>query len=149
VEVRRSVVIDRAAEVVAAQFADVAHHEATGVHPAATFAVIDEGDGWCEYDQVSRVGPRSIRQRYRLDRTDLRHQVNTVTDGLFTGGTLTFSVAEQGSDRSEVTATLTTPRSRLLTVVGPALSQALGRSLARALAEDKSDLESDRYPAAN
>ena len=54
--VTRAVVIDRPVAKVAAQFADVGHHERTGVHRTATFHVIAEADDWCDYDHVSRVG---------------------------------------------------------------------------------------------
>ena len=146
--VTRSVVIDRAPDHVAAQFADVGHHERTSVHRGVTFQVTAEDSDWCEYEQCSRLGPRTIRQRYRLDRRDPHHQLNTVIDGMFEGGTLAFDIAPRGPTTSEVTATLTVPSSTIAVLLGPVIRGALGRSLSAALNEDKQDLESDSYTAA-
>lgn len=143
--VTRTMVIDRTAAEVAAQFADVGHHERTGVHRAAAFHVIAEGHDWCDYDQVSRVGPRTIKQRFRLDRSDPHHQLNTVTAGMFEHGTLAFDIKPVGPRTTEVTATLTVPGSPITRIAGPLLRRALGGSLAAALGEDKNDLESGRY----
>lgn len=142
----RTVTIDCPNALAQRQFADVAHHQATGVHRNVQFTVVDESPTHCEYDQVSRQGPVRIRQRFRLDRSDLGHQVNAVTAGAFAGGAITFTFREPAPGATEVTATLSSPR-RSMRVLGPLLRPVLGRALARALAEDKADLESGRYPS--
>lgn len=147
-EVTRSIVIDRPVDDVAAQFADIAHHERTGVHRDVTFHVVAEAENWCDYDQRSRVGPGTVRQRCHLDRHDRRHQVNTITRGMFRGGTLYFEIASNGLGASHVTATVTAPTSLLTRLLAPVLRPQLGRSLATALDEDKADLESGHYPSA-
>lgn len=136
----RTVTIQRPLDVVARQFADVAHHEATGVHPDVRFTVVDESTTHCDYDQVTRQGPVRMWQRLRLDRSDPMHQVHTVTDGRFAGGTLAFDLAEPAAGTTTVTATLSSPR-RALRLLGPLL----GRELGKALEEDRADLESGTY----
>lgn len=143
--ITRAVTIDRSPELVRSQFADVAHHQRTGVHRGTRFAVVDESAAECIYDQVTGRGPVRLRQRYRLDRRDLAHQVNTVVAGPFRGGTLTFDIDASLPGSTVVTATLTSPPTRGNRLLGPILRRTLGRSLARALAEDKSDIESGAY----
>jgi hypothetical protein len=145
IEVSRSVVIARPAKEVAAQFADVGHHERTNVHRGVTFRVLAENDAWCEYEQLSKLLGRTVQQRMTLDRRDRRHLINTVTAGRFSGGTLRFDIAPRASMSTEVTATLRAPSSVLTKPLTPLLRIALGRSLASALAEDKTDLEERRY----
>lgn len=146
--VSRSIIIDRPAHVVAQQFSDVDHHERTGVHAGVRFQVIDQDDDHCDDEQHSRVGLTTIHQRLHLDRSDYFHQVNTVTDGSFEGGTLVFDIAESGSGAAEVTATLTPPNTLATRLAGPLLRRVLGRSLSAGLEEDRADLEGGRYPPA-
>jgi len=146
--VSRSIIIERPAHEVAQQFCDVDHHERSGVHAGTSFHVIDQDDDHCDYEQLSRVGPSTIRQRFHLDRTDRLHQINMVTGGSFQGGTLAFDIVETGVESAEVTATLTPPRTMATRLLGPVLRRLLGRSLAAALEEDRDDLESGRYASA-
>lgn len=143
--VERSITIDRPADLVAAQFADVAHHERTGVHDTARFAVIEDRGDECVYEQRSRIGPRWISQTMVLDRHDPRHLVNRVTAGAFRGATLTFDVDESAPASTHVAATLRLPPSLTTRLLGPVLRRAVGRELARALDEDRDDLESGHY----
>jgi hypothetical protein len=140
----RSITIERPTAEVRAQFADVAHHERSGVHRGSRFTVLADPGDTCTYDQVT--GP--IRQRFALDRRDPAHLVNTVTDGAFTGGTLTFDIREAATDTSEVTATLSAPTGGVTGLLAPLLRVVLGRALAKALGEDRRDLESGAYAAA-
>jgi hypothetical protein len=143
----RTIRIDRPVAEVCAQFADVAHHERTGVHRGSRFAVLAETGDTCTYDQVTGRGPGRIRQRFELDRRDPAHLVNTVTDGAFQAGTLTFDIRATDTDASEVTATLAAPTRGLTGWLAPVLRVLLGRGLAQALEEDKRDLESGAYAA--
>lgn len=145
--VTRSVVIGSPISIVAAQFADVAHHQRTGPHRNVAFRVLTESDDHCDYEQHTRVGPRTIYQRFELDRSNPHHLVNTVTAGMFTDGAITFDIVPAGGATTEVTATLTAPPSPLTRLAGPMLRRVLGRSLAIALEEDQIDLESGCYPA--
>jgi hypothetical protein len=140
----RSITIDRPAAEVRAQFADVAHHERSGVHRGSRFTVLADAGDTCTYDQLTG----RIRQRFELDRHDPAHLVNTVTEGAFQGGTLTFDIREAAPDTSEVTATLSAPTAGVTGLLAPFLRVVLGRSLAKALGEDQRDLESGAYAAA-
>ena len=113
-----------------------------------TFRVLDEGAEWCDYEQRTRLGPRTVRQRIRLDRSDPHHQVNAVAEGFLAGGTLTFDVRDLSASATEVTATLRTPLTPSIRFIGPILERTLGRSLARALGEDRNDIEATGGPIA-
>jgi hypothetical protein len=145
----RTIRIERPAAEVRAQFADVAHHERTGVHRGSRFTLLAEAGDTCTYEQVTGRGPGRIRQRFELDRHDPAHLVNTVTDGAFRGGTLTFDIRDAGPDGSEVTATLVAPTKGVTDWLAPVLRVLLGRALVQALEEDRQDLESGAYGRAD
>jgi hypothetical protein len=143
--VARDVVIARPHRLVEDQFADVAHHAATGVHRGVRFEEVEGGPTRCTYDQVTRQGPVSLRQRFVLDRGDRARQVHTVVSGAFAGGTMTFDIRPVDDATTTVTATLEAPVGVLTGLAAPVLRAVLGRSLARALDEDRRDLESGAY----
>lgn len=146
-EISERIRIDRPVEVVRAQFADVAHHEANPPHHGVTFRVLHDSPEACEYEQVTRIGPVRSRQRLVLDRTHADHQVNRIVAGPFRGGTITFDVGPDG-DGAEVVATVCHEPGPGVRLLAPLLSRVLRRSLAGALEEDRVDLEYGRYPAA-
>lgn len=143
--VTRTITIRSPAEVVRSQFADVAYHEAAGVHRGVSFTVLDESTTECVYEQFTGRGPARLRQRYRLDRSDPAHQTNTVTAGPFRGGVLAFDIDASPPGSTVVTATLTSRSTAVTRLAGPVVRRMLGRSLDRALAEDKADIESGAY----
>lgn len=146
-EIAEEVRIERPVDEVRAQFADVAHHEATAPHRGTTFRVISEDPATCEYEQRTRLGPMWTRQRFVLDRSDPGHQVNRIVAGPFRGGSITFDVT--GDDRSShVVATVRHDPSAASRPFGLLVRRVLRRSLAGALEEDCRDLESGNYPAA-
>ncbi len=144
-EVVRSVEVDRDAEVVRRQFADVAHHAATAVHRNVVFEVIEDDGVRCRYRQISRVGPLRLRQEMELDRNRSGPLVNKIVSGQFAGGSIAFDVGPRGADRSVVEARLTAPLTGVQRVVAPILRAQVGRQLAAALLEDKADLEHGAY----
>jgi hypothetical protein len=144
-EVSQTITIDRPADVVRRQFADVAHHQATGVHRGIRFEVIDDDGQRCRYRQVSRVGLLHLTQELELPHTDEGPLVNTVTRGQFQGGTITFVVEAGGKGHSTVEARVASPMRGLEALMLPVLRSKVRRTLARALAEDKADLESGNY----
>lgn len=149
--ITRNVTIDRPVGEVEQQFGDVAHHERTAVHHGVQFAVLDETPEFCVYEQVTKLGPARIRQSFRLERNDPACQVNTITGGAFSGGSITFEITPiegeggGGERATAVTATLRAPVRGIAAWFAPVLRRALGRSLARALGEDRRDLESGKY----
>ncbi|MEZ5264312.1 MAG: hypothetical protein R2755_21615 [Acidimicrobiales bacterium] len=102
----QAVEIARPADLVAAQFADVAHHERARVHRNASFELLSDGGDVLEYNQRAPIGRRVLTQRFRLDRRDPKHLVNTVLAGPLTGATLTFDIEAIDADSARVTATL-------------------------------------------
>lgn len=146
-EISESVRIGRPVAEVQAQFSDVAHHQAVAPHRGVTFRVLDDSTERCEYEQVTRVGPARSRQRFVLDRTADGYpteQVNRIVEGLFHGGSITFTVLPDG-DGTSVTATVRHDPGRLARLASPVLRRVLRRSLAAALEEDRIDLESGNY----
>lgn len=147
VDVRRSIRIAREPSVVRQQFADVAHHEATGVHRGVRFEVVDDTPSRCRYHQVTRVGPVRLRQELVLARTEDGPLVNTVLAGQFAGGSITFDIEpDDGSpSRSHVEARLVAELSGVQALLAPILRRSVARALSKALEEDKHDLEFGDY----
>lgn len=144
-EVCVRVIIRRPLEEVQAQFADVAYHEHNGHHRGVRFHVLSESSQSCSYSQESRVGPLRLRQQFELDKSVPAHQVNVLTSGAFSPGSITFDVVADGPDGAEVTATLCSTRAGLTQLAAPLLRRTLARALTRSLQEDRDDLESGRY----
>lgn len=144
--VAERITICQPVDLVRAQFGDVAYHARAGVHRGVSFRVVDDTSEYCDYEQITHVGPTRTRQSFRLERGDLAHQVNTLTAGAFAPGSITFDIVPD-SDATIVTATLRAPLRGLAALFTPILRLMLGRSLARALAEDRRDLESGAYRA--
>lgn len=117
------------------------------MHKGVRFRVIDDDGSRCRYEQKSRVGPITTTQTFELERTADGPLVNRVTGGMFAGGAIIFNVVALDDHRSRVDATL---RADLKPApVAALLRGQVRRSLAKALLEDKADIESGRYSAAN
>ncbi len=144
-EVSAQVTIRRPLAEVQEQFGDVGYHERTGHHKGVSFHVVSETAQSCSYSQVSRVGPLHLHQDFELDRTVPGHQVNTLVSGPFSPGSITFDVVSDGDDGAKVTATLCSTRPGFTQLAAPLLRRSLAPALARALEEDRDDLESGRY----
>jgi hypothetical protein len=144
-EVSVCVIIRRSLEEVQAQFADVAYHERNGHHRGVRFHVLSESSQSCSYSQESRVGPLRLRQQFELDKSVPAHQVNVLTSGALSPGSITFDVVADGPDGAEVTATLCSTRPGITQLAAPLLRRSLARALTRSLEEDRDDLESGRY----
>lgn len=143
--VRQSLTIDAPPETVRKQFADVAHHEATGVHRDAAFTVINDDGTVCRYAQVSKLGPLAMRQEFELERVKSGPLINRIVSGPFTGGSITFAVRPAGDGGSTVDATLEAAIPAPLRIIAPVLRSRISRQLAFALAEDKVDIEQGGY----
>jgi hypothetical protein len=109
------------------------------------FRTIDDSAERCDYEQVTRLGPVRLRQRFRLLRSDPARQVNELVAGAFAPGSITFEFAASGNESTVVTATLRSERSGVTRIAAPLLRPLLGRALAKGLEEDRADLESGNY----
>lgn len=145
IDVRRSVSIAAPADLVRHQFADVDHHAASDIHRGVRFEVLDDDGIRCHYRQVTHVGPIRLAQELTMERVDDGALVNTITRGQFEGGTITFDVQPDGSDRSRVEARLQADVAWLGTLAAPLMRRGVARAFDRALAEDREDLESGTY----
>jgi hypothetical protein len=140
--------IERPVAEVRAQFADVDHHATVEVHRGVTFikSSADAGftAGVTRYRQISRSGPVRLVQDIEQHAMEDGSLVNRVVEGSLAGSTLAFRFAGDGASK-EVTATATVDLRGARRLLAPLLARSLRRGLARALAEDKVDLESGRY----
>lgn len=143
-EVSCEITIDAPVDVVRAQFGDVAHHAAAGVHPSVEFAVIEETPQHCRYRQTTSVGPLRLRQELTLARSTTGPLVNEITRGQFSGGSITFEVRPGPDSGSHVTATLAAELG-LMSPLRPLLRRTVRSALSDALTEDQHDLESGAY----
>ncbi len=137
--------INRSADIVRRQFADVHHHAATGVHKGVVFEVDEQTADRCLYRQTSRVGPLKLRQEFELPLTTHGPLVNTITTGQFKDGSITFTITPDGAESSVVDAQLRVSTNRLQAVLTPLLKANVRKALLRALAEDKADIASLRW----
>jgi hypothetical protein len=141
----RTIRIGRDADVVAAHFADIGHHERTGVHRKAAFELVDEDGDEVRYLQRSIIGGRSIPQTMVLDRSNPRHLVNAIVDGPLAGGAVIVDIGAVDDSSSTVTATLQLPDRIGFRLIAPLLLRITGRDLQAALEEDRVDLEDGGY----
>ena len=146
-DVSASIEIHRDHATVRRQFADVAHHERSGVHRGVEFEVIADDGNLCRYRQTTRLGPLRLHQELQLARTDEGPLVNTVLNGQFHGGTISFDIQPAPADDGcvHVHARLVTELHGASKLAAPLLRRSIRRSLGRALAEDKRDLEQHGY----
>ncbi len=146
-DVSADIEIERKPDVVRRQFADVAHHERTGVHRGVRFGVIDDDGRRCRYRQLSRLGPVTLEQKLLLVRTDAGPLVNTVVAGQFSGGTISFEIqpAPDHRDHALVGARLVAEVNGARALFAPILRRSVAKALRRALEEDKLDLEEGGY----
>lgn len=144
-EVSAQVTIRRPLDEVQEQFGDVGYHERTGHHRGVSFHVVSESSQSCCYSQDTRLGPLRLHQEFELDRTLAGHQVNALTSGPFSPGSITFDIVADGHATTRVTATLRSTRRGLTQWAAPILRRPMARALTRSLEEDRDDLESGRY----
>ena len=145
-QVSATIRIERPATVVRRQFADVAHHAATGVHDGVTFVVCEQDADQCTYRQTTRLGPLKIDQQMALRLEPEGPLVNTITKGQFEGGSISFTITPEDGHASAVSAELNAPLNIWQSILAPVLRMNVRKALDRGLAEDKLDLESGSYP---
>lgn len=143
--ISRTIDIHRPAAVVHRQFGDVAHHQHQRVHRGVHFEVLHDDGTTCRYRQTTAVGPLRSVQHLQLDRMADGTLVNTITSGQFARGTITFTVESVDSETTRVTASFRAALGVKGLVARPVLRRVVTRSLEAALAEDRDDLESERF----
>jgi uncharacterized membrane protein len=139
--------IERPADLVRRHFLDMEHHARHPVHAAARFAVGEQSPTHCVYTQETRLGPFKLREDARLER-DGDDVVNRSLNGASAGMVVRFSFRPIDPSTTEVTADIRLPRTGLRKVIAPLLRRMLRSGFARALEEDRIDLEERGYPRA-
>jgi hypothetical protein len=137
--------IRRPVDVVRRHFLDMGHHERHPVHGAARFHVLEQSESHCLYEQETALGPFKLRERARLDRVG-DDVVNRSLDGANRGMTSTFCFKEQGPTETEVVLDVRAPATGLRRLSAPLLRGLVRQGFARALEEDRVDLEERGYP---
>jgi hypothetical protein len=145
VRVKLKKLIGRPVEVVRAHFFDIAHHERHPVHGGARFRVLEQAEGHCVYAQDTALGPFTLRERSRIERSG-DGLVNRCLEGPSAGQVATFSFRNAGEAQTEVELDLVTPATGLMRLAAPLLRAVLASGFARALEEDRVDLEERGYP---
>lgn len=139
-------------ETVRAQFADLQHHIATGVHPRLRFELLESGPTHARFVQEVRL--LGVRQRDVFERHLAADgsMTDTSVEGFNRGGTLHFRFAPRtraGAAGTEVSITIRLPLPPLVgPLVRPLLQAQVRKELAAAAAEDKHDIEVRGYPSA-
>jgi hypothetical protein len=149
-EVRHREWIAAPPDLVRAQFADLDHHIAVGVHPALRFEVLERrADGARFVQEVKLLG---LRQRDVFERTiDADGSiVDRSVEGFNRGGSLSFAFAPELRDGRAGTTVSIVVRLPTPPLIGPLLRPLLERQVRRelqaAVAEDRYDLEVRGYP---
>lgn len=146
-DVAEEIEIRRDPATVRRQFGDLVHHERAGVHRGVHFEVLEESEQYCRYRQTTKLGPLRLSQELRLDRTAEGPLVNRVLTGPFSGATIGFDVrtVTPAGDCARVRATLRADLRGIQRLLAPILRRNVAQALAKALAEDKTDLEHGGY----
>lgn len=149
-EVRHLEWIAAPCDVVRAQFADLDHHIAAGVHPKLRFQVLERRAGGARYRQEVRL--LGLRQRDVFERQmgpdgDF---VDRSVEGFNRGGSLQFRFRPERRDGRHGTQVEIVVRLPLPPVVGalirPLLEAQVRREVAAAAREDVIDIEQRGYP---
>jgi hypothetical protein len=147
IHVRVSGTIGRPAKLVRRHFLDVEHHQRHPVHTGAVFTVREQSDRHCIYDTVTSVGPFRLQEHSRLDLVG-DEVVNRCLAGPNEGMVNTFSFRELSPNETEVVVDIRVPRTGVRRLLAPVLRSMLRNGFARALEEDRVDLEEHGYPRA-
>jgi hypothetical protein len=140
-----SVLIERPADEVRAQFNDVVYHATHPVHPDIKFTVLSSGDGTCRYSQELRIA--GMRQVDEISNTtlfngDLR---SDYVAGMNAGGTLLVTFRPVSDSITAVTASLRVPLRGLKALIAPVFTREAEKALRRTCEQDKRDLEAGNY----
>ena len=140
-------------EQVRAQFADLDHHIAAGVHPKLKFEVLQRGRERVRFVQVVRLLGITQRDVFEREFATDGTMTDTSIEGFNKGGSLVFRFEPEWRDGRRGTAVTITIRLPLPPVVGRLLRRPLEAQVRRevraAAAEDKFDIEVRGYPAAS
>jgi len=142
------IVIRRPIEMVRAQFLDLQHHMANDVHPEIEIVNHErDGDSWL-YTQGSRVFGRMRRNRVRLGPMDTGSVRLAFLHGPDQGTAQVVTFEALGGEATQVRSTTTIPLRGLMSLLRAFVENQATKVSARALMQDRSDLERYGYPRA-
>lgn len=136
--------------VVRAQFADLHHHIAAGVHPKLRFEILALGERRARFVQEERL--LGIRRRDVVERViavDRLSMLDTVIEGPHRGGSLSYrftSATRSGREATLVAVEVCMPVPRWLSMWRPLWRAHIRRRLLEAMEEDRYDIEVRGYP---
>jgi len=138
--------IARPLAVVQSQFADMAHHATTRVHADLEVTNVRAQKGGCLCTGRRRVF--GMLQEDELEVVRLADGSSTLRSlsGSNAGLLITQTFEAVGADRTRVRTTVELPVKGLLRFLAPLVRAGLQRDLAKALEEDRFDLEERGFP---
>ena len=151
-QVRHTQWIDAPVETVRAQFADLAHHIRSNVHPKLRFEILEQHARTARFAQEVRL--LGIRQRDVFERQILPDGSieDRSVEGFNRGGTLSYRFHPQTVDGRAGTVVEIVVRLPLPAVIGalvkPLLQGQIRKELRAALLEDRADIVEHGYPRA-
>lgn len=133
-------------DVVRAQFGDLKHHIAHNVHRNFEFTLHANDERRCDFTQAYRMLGLLRRDEVRLEREAEGSLHGKFVEGS-SHGTETFTTLEsRGSDSTRVQIKTVVPLRGLMALARPLVKRQLERDIAKALEEDRIDLEERGYP---
>lgn len=141
-------VIARPVDVVRAQFMDMEHHAAAGVHADLEVSNVRLHDHGCRFTGRRRVFGRLQEDEIELSRGSDGSVMLRSVAGSNPGLLITQAFDPVGDDRTRVRATVELPVAGILRLLRPLVRKGLERDLAKAFEEDRIDLEERGYPRA-
>jgi hypothetical protein len=143
--VRGEKLIARPLAVVQSQFVDIAHHASTRVHADLEVTNVRPQNGGCLCTGRRRVF--GMLQENELEVVRLADGSSTLrsVSGSNAGLLITQTFESVGADRTRVRTTVELPMKGLLRLLAPLVRAGVQRDLAKALEEDRFDLEERGY----
>src|SRR5947209_4834778 len=145
IRITASVRIERAPEVVRAQFRDIDHHVRTEVHPGVRYQWEAGGSGQRRVRTTFRVlGTPQFDVAVHEDAPDGTLVVRYL-EGANAGMLLTHRFAAAGEGATDVQVTADIPGTGSRKLLGPLFVAGARQALKKSLSESKRDIEGDRY----
>lgn len=139
--------ICKPADVVARQFADIAHHVSRRVHPELNYVVHEQRDGFSRFQQRVRLLGMLQVDEISLGRRPDGSVVQETLSGTNAGMRISSRFTPLGESATEVTVTVEVPAVGVKRLLAPLFNAAVRKTTEKALEEDRIDLEERGYPA--
>lgn len=137
--------IARPIDVVQSQFVDMAHHASTSVHADLEISNVRAQEGGCRFTGRRRVFGMLQEDEIEVARSADGNSTLRSVSGSNAGLLITTVFDSLGPERTRVRTTVEMPVSGILRLLSPLVRMGLQRDVAKALEEDRIDLEQRGY----